>query len=55
MENVVLNIQNVKQLMNVQNVGEKLKSMIVDQIIEEDGDIIKLTFILDKNKGNKNE
>ena len=51
MEDTVLDIQNVEQVMNVANVGEKLKSMIIDQTIEDEGDTIKVTFILDKSKG----
>ena len=53
MEDVKLDIQNVEQFMSVENVGEKLKSMIIDQIIEDDGDLIKLTFILDKGINNE--
>lgn len=54
MEDVVLDIHNVTQIMNVDDVSKKLKSMVVDKIIEEDENKVKITFILDKNKGVEN-
>lgn len=54
-EPVVLDIHNVKQFMSVENMGEKLKSMIIDKTIKDLGDKIEITFILDKNKGNTDE
>jgi len=53
-KDIILDIQNVKQIMNIKNVGEKLKSMIIDQKIKDTGDQIEITFILDKKIGEQN-
>lgn len=54
-KDVVLDIQDVKQFNDLENVSEKIKSMIIDQTIEDEGDNIKVTFILAKNKGDRDE
>lgn len=55
MDSVTLDIHNVKQFMSIENVGEKLKNMIIDRTIKDNGDTIEITFILDKQKGKTNE
>ena len=54
MQDIILDIHNIKQVMNVDDMSKKLKDMIVDRTIEDNGDTIKITFILDKNIGDKN-
>lgn len=46
-----LNIHDINQFSNIANVGEQFKHMVIDRIIEDDGDTIRITFIIDKNKG----